>query len=388
MRILEGVTQVEIDEDKGMDYETALQAFLSQAANVILIDQLTGDKIAKQAVDLALQGRLVIASLPAHNPASAIAHLRRWVDANPLADALVGVMSQQPIRRVCPACRLADSPSLEVLSSLRISPSQAQGVDFYRANTLSEEAIAQLKLKGRVCRQCNGSGYLGQLDTFEVIGVTPTLKNAIATGADVGTLLQLAQQEGMTSRLAYGVDLVIRGETTLEELKRNFADELKPVYPAGSLVVSSHIQEKLQTLETYLVALTAEFHQLQAAIRANTTSPPLSEPQGTNRPVTIPPVTLSKSSRPEVPIYETFIAESNWGDLEQAVDSSKATMVSDDATIYDEELVDPGDWDALKQELDPSKETITADSPFPKKKDNQAHTEEINPFKSIIDPWS
>jgi type IV pilus assembly protein PilB len=375
LRILDKVTQIGVDEEKGMDYETAMQALFSQASDVILIDQLTGEKTAKLAINLALQGRLVIASLPAQNPASAIAHLRRWVDPQQLADALVGAMGQQPLRKLCPACRLADSPSIETLSSLRLTPTQVQGVSFYRANTLSEEAIAQLNLKGRVCRQCNGSGYLGHIHTFDVIGMTLRIRDTIAQGVDVATLLNIAQQEKMTSRLVYGLDLAMRGETTLDELKRGLADDLQYDFATTSQIIPARIQEKLQTLETYLLALSEEFKQLNAEFQPVEwpSTPDLSPPES---------ATISSPGLEEVLAQPTI----DGVELEKAIDPNPTILVGD-ATIC-EELLDPGEWDVLKKELDQIKETVAGEFTLPVELPKPNADREIDPFASISDPWS
>jgi type IV pilus assembly protein PilB len=101
-----------------------------------------------------------------------------------------------------------------------MSASQEVNVTFYKANTLSLEAIAEAKAKNNLCPSCNGVGYKGRCGVYEVMRVTEQLQTLINEEAPTERIKEVAVEEGMKTLLAYSLDLVRQGSTTLEEVER------------------------------------------------------------------------------------------------------------------------------------------------------------------------
>jgi type IV pilus assembly protein PilB len=215
---LPGLTQVQVIRDKGMDFASILRAFLRQDPDVILVGETRDKETAKTAIEAALTGHLVLTTLHTNDAASAIARLAE-MDVEPfmVSASLIGVVAQRLVRRVCTECRIAYQPSPIDLSRFGLSASATTEVTFYRANALPPD---ELQNSYSVCQKCSGSGYKGRVGVYEIMRVTETLQSFITEGAPTERIKEVAVEEGMKTLLAYSLNLVKRGETTLEEVER------------------------------------------------------------------------------------------------------------------------------------------------------------------------
>lgn len=218
---LPGITQVQVIREKGLDFATALRAFLRQDPDVLLVGETRDRETAKTAIEAALTGHLVLTTLHTNDAPGAIARLGEMgVEPFMISSSLIGVLAQRLIRRVCIECRIAYTPTKEELARYGLSASSDVGVTFYKANTLPSETIAEAKAKNQVCSTCNGSGYKGRCGVYEVMRMTEKLQNLINKEAPTEHIKEVAVDEGMKTLLAYSLDLVRQGATTLEEVDR------------------------------------------------------------------------------------------------------------------------------------------------------------------------
>jgi type IV pilus assembly protein PilB len=218
---LPGITQVQVIREKGLDFATALRAFLRQDPDVILVGETRDKETAKTAIEAALTGHLVLTTLHTNDAPGAIARLGEMgIEPFMISSSLIGVLAQRLVRRVCPDCRIPYTPSVEELARYGLSASQEVGVTFYKANTLTGEELQQAKAKGNLCSTCNGIGYKGRCGVYEVMRITERLQTLINEGAPTERIKEVAVEEGMKTLLAYSLDLVRQGLTTLEEVER------------------------------------------------------------------------------------------------------------------------------------------------------------------------
>lgn len=218
---LDGITQVQVIREKGMDFASILRAFLRQDPDVILVGETRDSETAKTAIEAALTGHLVLTTLHTNDAAGAIARLDEMgVEPFMISGALVGVLAQRLMRRVCGECRVAYNPSHEELSRFGLSASSEEEVIFYKANKLDAEQISQAKANGRLCPKCNGVGYKGRVGVYEVMRNSERLQTLINEGANTDRIKETAVEEGMITILAYSLNLVKEGHTTLEEVER------------------------------------------------------------------------------------------------------------------------------------------------------------------------
>ncbi len=130
--------------------------------------------------------------------------------------AIIGVLAQRLLRRVCDNCRIPYSPVQEELDRFGLPKSDLQKT-FYRANIINRDAPGASQ---RVCPKCNGSGYKGRAGVYEIMKMTERLQSAINKGATTEVIKEIAVQEGMKTLMAYAFDLVRNGMTTLDEVLR------------------------------------------------------------------------------------------------------------------------------------------------------------------------
>lgn len=217
---LPGITQVQVIREKGLDFATALRAFLRQDPDVLLVGETRDKETAKTAIEAALTGHLVLTTLHTNDAPGAIARLGEMgIEPFMVSSSLIGVLAQRLVRRVCVDCRIPYTPTTEELARYGLSASQDVGVTFYKAYTLSAEQLAQAKGKGDVCPTCNGIGYKGRCGVYEVMRVTENLQTLINEEAPTDRIKEVAVEEGMKTLLSYSLDLVYQGQTTLEEVE-------------------------------------------------------------------------------------------------------------------------------------------------------------------------
>jgi type IV pilus assembly protein PilB len=211
---LPGITQTQVNRDKGLDFSTALRAFMRQDPDVLLVGETRDLETAKTAIEAALTGHLVLTSLHCNDAPSAIARLDEMgVEPFMVSASLLGIVSQRLLRRVCTSCRESYHPSPEELSRFGLLASSETDVTFFKARTAPTAARGS-------CAVCHGSGYKGRVGVYEVLRMNEALAAATAKRATTDQLRRLALESGMKSLLGYGLDLVREGHTTLDEVER------------------------------------------------------------------------------------------------------------------------------------------------------------------------
>lgn len=207
-----GVRQVQVDEKSGLTFASATRSLLRQDPNVMVIGEIRDVESAAAAVDAATTGHLVLTTLHTGHSISALTRLRDLGVPNYLAGhAILGVVSQRLLRKVCPECSILRAPDAEDWERLGIDP---------------EPMGAKVREVGAGCPTCQYTGYYGRIGAFEVLRITEPLRALILHGASEAELSAEARAGGFVSMLEDALDKVRDGLTTLEEVAR-----LVPVDP-------------------------------------------------------------------------------------------------------------------------------------------------------------
>lgn len=218
---LPGITQVQVIREKGMDFASILRAFLRQDPDVILVGETRDKETAKTAIEAALTGHLVLTTLHTNDAAGAIARLDEMgVEPFMVSGALLGVLAQRLMRRVCSECKIAYQPSQEELARFGLSAMKDKQLTIYKANTVSVEEMQSAKLNKTLCPKCGGIGYKGRVGVYELMKNSEQIQALINQGASTDRIKEVAVEEGMVTLLAYSINLVLEGHTTLEEVER------------------------------------------------------------------------------------------------------------------------------------------------------------------------
>src|SRR4051794_35884403 len=201
-----GVNQTQINDKIKLTFASALRSILRQDPDVILLGEIRDGETAKIAMQAAQTGHLVLSTLHTDDAPSVVTRLMDiGAESYVIASALVGVVAQRLVRRLCVHCRRQYTPPSEVLRSLNIADSDAAAIPFY---------------KSVGCDQCNHTGYRGRIGIYEVMKVTDKLRRLITVKSTEDQLREAAVAGGMITLGEDGLAKVKSGITTPEELLR------------------------------------------------------------------------------------------------------------------------------------------------------------------------
>ncbi|MFD1708778.1 type II secretion system ATPase GspE [Siminovitchia sediminis] len=206
---LEGVNQVQVNEDIGLTFANGLRSILRQDPDIIMIGEIRDPETAQIAIRSALTGHLVLSTLHTN---SAIAALTRLIDMGIepflIASSLTGVVAQRLVRRVCRDC-------------MEMIPPTEREKEIFRKNRMNIEFVHQ----GRGCPSCTMTGYRGRIAIHEVLPINQKVRELIMNAESAFNIRQYVQDTGMTFLLEDGLQKVADGLTTTEEVLRVAAME-------------------------------------------------------------------------------------------------------------------------------------------------------------------
>jgi type IV pilus assembly protein PilB len=204
---LPGINQVQIKDQIGLNFASALRAFLRQDPNIILVGEIRDYETAEIAVKAALTGHLVLSTLHTNDAPSTVSRLvNMGIEPFLVGTAVNLIQAQRLIRRVCASCKVevTDVPS-KTLIEIGFAP----------------EAVGTFKLyKGRGCGVCNGTGYKGRVGLYEVMEISEGIRDLIMVGATAVEIKRKALEEGMLTLRMSGLEKIKNGVTTVEEVLR------------------------------------------------------------------------------------------------------------------------------------------------------------------------
>ena len=208
---IEGINQVQVNVKADMTFANALRSILRQDPDIIMIGEIRDGETASIAVQASITGHLVVSTLHTNDSASSVTRLLDMgVESYLIADSVVGIIAQRLVRRLCPNCK----------KERDLLPYEADYLG------LSEEERKTQKIYETVgCQRCNGKGYYGRIGVYEILEVTPTIRNLIAARASTNVLRDAAIEEGMLTLKKAVRRLVLDGTTTLSEMHSISAEE-------------------------------------------------------------------------------------------------------------------------------------------------------------------
>ena len=206
---MKDISQMQVNPRIGLDFASGLRTIVRQDPDVILVGESRDVETAQIAIQSALTGHLVFSTLHTNDAASAVTRLiDMGVDPFLVASSVNAIIAQRLVRTICPHCREAYTPSLNHLELAALPADEYAGVELFR---------------GRGCEACLHTGYRGRIGIFEVMTLTPEMKEFILTTSEAGKIKARAlalPDTGMRTLFADGIRKVLAGLTTLEEVFR------------------------------------------------------------------------------------------------------------------------------------------------------------------------
>jgi len=204
---LDGVGQVQIKDDIGLNFGTALRSFLRQDPEIILVGEMRDKETVDIGLKAALTGHLVFSTLHTNDAPSTITRLQNMGTPDYLISAAVTVvLAQRLARKNCPDCREQDPD---------ITPAVLKEMSF------TDEQISNAKVsRGKGCSKCKDSGYRGRMGIYEILSVTKPIKEAILAKATTPELKAIALKEGFRTMQDMGRNLILKGDLNFREFDR------------------------------------------------------------------------------------------------------------------------------------------------------------------------
>jgi general secretion pathway protein E len=208
--VWDGFNQVQVQPKIDLDFANALRHILRQDPDVIMVGEIRDPETAENAIQAALTGHLVLSTLHTNDAVGAVSRMKDLgVPPFLLSSCLLGVMAQRLLRRVCSRCaaehNLTQDELLALGAPLPLLPGGVQIV------------------QGAGCVHCRGTGYYGRTGVFEIMPVTPEIREAIAQGANTPELVALARKAGMRTLREAAVRKLASGQTAFAEVVRTTA---------------------------------------------------------------------------------------------------------------------------------------------------------------------
>ena len=221
---MNGITQVQVLREKGLDFARILRHFLRQDPDIILVGETRDRETAKIAVEAALTGHLVFTTLHTNDAPGAITRLAEMeVDPYLIASASIGVIAQRLVRRICEECKepyVPDPSTLKYLGLIENIEDKLTDsmLSYYsiEVNTMGEPIFH----KGTGCEACSNTGYKSRIGVFEIMKINDDIRELIGKGAPTAKIRLTAKQSGMMPLKDYSLRLVGQGLTTADEVVR------------------------------------------------------------------------------------------------------------------------------------------------------------------------
>ena len=217
---LDGIHQVQVIREKGLDFARALRSLMRQDPDIILVGETRDKETAHTAMEAALTGHMVFTTLHANDTSTAITRLAEMeVPPYLIGSSIIGVMAQRLVRKVCTKCSFVSQ-----VDPIKDKLAFEHGItEIRKANTKSisnSQSNSSNLNNEKLCPVCNGSGYKGRLGLYEVMKINENIRELIMKSGNSDEIKDCAIKTGMRTLLNYGLELVRQQLTSLEEVER------------------------------------------------------------------------------------------------------------------------------------------------------------------------
>ena len=201
---IEGIMQVAINHQVGLDFSRALRAFLRQDPDKIMVGEIRDLETAQIAVQASLTGHVVLSTLHTNDAPGAVTRLiDMGLEPFLISASIEAILAQRLLRRICKSCRTSYEPEYELFELLGVDPLELGEKDFFY---------------GKGCPKCNDNGYRGRIGLFEMMVVSDSIRDLINKRAPTLAIKQKALEQGMRSLRDAGLHAIFDGETTIDEI--------------------------------------------------------------------------------------------------------------------------------------------------------------------------
>lgn len=212
---IKGANQVQVNEKTNLTFANGLRSLLRQDPNYIFVGEIRDNETASIAINAALTGHLVFSTLHTNDAPGAIPRLFDMkVEPFLVASTVKMIIAQRLVRRICPHCRISDTMTVAELE--QYLPKATIDEHYIPVGDKKEVRI----YKGKGCRACHNTGYLGRVGVYEILVVNQAIRDIVAAKSDANAILQQALKDDIVTMYHDGIIKVTKGITTIEEVLR------------------------------------------------------------------------------------------------------------------------------------------------------------------------
>ncbi len=206
-----GINQVQMHEEIGLTFASSLRSFLRQDPDIIMVGEIRDFETAQIAVQAALTGHLVLSTVHTNDAPGTISRLiDMGIEPFLISSAIILILAQRLIRKVCMECREAIKVHPQLLIDLGVPPDEAKSFPVY---------------KGKGCSLCNNTGYKGRVGLYEVMPMKEEIKELVLSRASTSEIKKEAIRLGMKTLRQSGIAKIKEGVTTIEEVLRSTIED-------------------------------------------------------------------------------------------------------------------------------------------------------------------
>ena len=205
---LNGIGQIQVNPRIDLTFANGLRSILRQDPDIIMVGEIRDRETAEIAIQASLTGHLVFSTLHTNDAAGAVTRLLDMgVEAFLVSSSVIAIIAQRLVRIICRECRETYRPDLSLVKEL--------GLD-----RLSETGFDGFFYRGKGCTACLQTGYRGRSGIYELLVIDDNIRGLIVSGADSNVIRRKAIEQGMTTLFRDGVDKIVKGVTTVDEVLR------------------------------------------------------------------------------------------------------------------------------------------------------------------------
>jgi type II secretory ATPase GspE/PulE/Tfp pilus assembly ATPase PilB-like protein len=213
-----GLRQVQMNPKIGWTFAAAMRSFMRADPDVIMVGEVRDAETTKIAIEASLTGHLVLSTLHTNSAAESVVRLLDLgMDPFNFADALLGVLAQRLVRRLCTQCRVRHEPSVKEMEQLALEYCASDDQVQKLVRTWRHARINMFRAKG--CAECDQTGYKGRIPVYELMVADARVKRLIQTRAPVADIAAAAAENGMRTLKQDGIDKVLEGLTDMQQVR-------------------------------------------------------------------------------------------------------------------------------------------------------------------------
>jgi type II secretory ATPase GspE/PulE/Tfp pilus assembly ATPase PilB-like protein len=221
----EGLRQVQVQSKIDWTFAAVLRSFMRADPDVIMVGETRDVETARTVIEASLTGHLVMSTMHTNSAAESMIRLLDFgLDPFNFADALIGVLGQRLVRRLCPACSRAYQATDEDLA--RLAHEYCYGTELEATAVVAQwrtrfgAPTGEITLHAAVgCAECGNTGYKGRLGVHELLVATPAIKKLISARTNVAVLARTAMEQGMRTLRQDGIEKILQGQTDWQQVQ-------------------------------------------------------------------------------------------------------------------------------------------------------------------------